>query len=147
VQLAPTLPGLLPDDPDDPMLGSHASKVLASAIATLTNYAVHVHLVCGLAFICDFSIASSVYPLGCLLYPLVTTPHNAFWKVLLIYTEALLLLQYVFQVTLRAGCIALAPDSLSMAHRIGLHDSAVRLPVCWFEWSRINAGASCVSDD
>jgi hypothetical protein len=116
---------LLPDDPDDPMLGSHASKVIASAIATLSYYAVHVHVVFGMAFILDFSVAAAVYPLGSLLYALVTTPHAAFWKGLLIYSEALLLLQYVFQVALKASCLALANDSLSMARRIGLHDSAV----------------------
>ena len=120
------LPGLLLDDPDDPMLGSYATKILASVIATLSYYAVHVHLTFGLVFICDLSLASAVYPIGSLLYALVTAPHDAFWKALLVYTEALLLLQYVFQVALRARCLALQHDGLTAAHRFGLHDSAVR---------------------
>ena len=114
------------DDPDDPMLGSRVTKRLAYALATLSYYAVHVHLAFGLVFICDFSIAAAVFPLGSLLYALVASPHARFWKVLLIYTEGLLLLQYVFQVAVRAGCLALETDAHSRAARIGLHDSAVR---------------------
>jgi hypothetical protein len=113
------------DDPDDPMLGSRATKVVAYAIATLSYYAVHVHVMLSFIFVCDFSVAAAVYPIGSLLYALVASPHGRFWKVLLIYTEGLLLLQYVFQVALRAGCLLLETDALNIASRFGLHHSAV----------------------
>ena len=115
------------DDPDDPMLGSRATKALASVVATLSFYAVHVHVMFGLVFIVDFSVAAAVYPVGALLYALVCSPSSKFWQALLIYTEGLLLVQYVFQVALRAGCISLETDAMRIAYRLGLHSSAVRL--------------------
>ena len=115
------------DDPDDPMLGSRATKALASVVATLSFYAVHVHVMFGFVFIVDFSVAAAVYPVGALLYALVRSPSSKFWQALLIYTEGLLLVQYVFQVALRAGCISLETDAMRVAYCLGLHSSAVRL--------------------
>lgn len=107
------------------MLGSRATKALASIISTLSYYAVHVHVMCGLLFVVDFSIATAVYPVGSLLYALVAAPSTAYWRALLIYTEAFLLLQYVFQVAVKAGCLDLQPQALHLAYRLGLHSSAV----------------------
>jgi hypothetical protein len=112
------------------MLGSRATQALASVIATLSYYAVHVHVMFGFAFVFDFSIAAAVYPIGSLLYALVSTPSTTFFQALLIYTEVLLLLQYVFQVALKAGCLTLQHNTMRNAMSWGLHDSAVRYCAC-----------------
>jgi hypothetical protein len=114
------------DDPDDPMLGSRAQKALASVVATLSYYAVHVHVMFGVVYVVDFSITTAVFPVASLLYALVAAPTGAFWQALLVYSEGLLLVQYVFQVALRAGCLALQRDTMRAALYLGLHDSAVR---------------------
>jgi hypothetical protein len=112
---------------DDVFAGSSmATQMVASAVQTLSHYAVHVHVACFVIFVSDFSLAAAVYPLGSLLYALVAMPRAAYWHALLMYTEALLLLQYIYQVAFRVGCLELDSDWLHFAHGAGLHSSVVR---------------------
>lgn len=111
--------------------GSRVTQMVASAVQTLSQYAVHVHVACFAIFVSDFTLAAAVFPLGSLLYALVTVPRAAYWHALLIYAETLLVLQYICQVAFRAGCLVDVDRRwLELARRVGLHSSVVRDVAC-----------------
>lgn len=113
---------------DESLPGTRLTSLVASTIATLSHLAMHVHLLCALVFLCDLSLATAPFPLGSLLYALVRDPRPLYWRALLVYTETLLLLEYVFQVTLQVGCLHLGTGSRELARQLGLHESLVRHP-------------------
>lgn len=105
--------------------------MIASTVTTLSQVAFHVYLLFAICFLSDFSLASAVFPLSSLLYALVADPRPIFWRLLLVYAEALLVVQYGYQVVLRTGCLRLdSPEYLStqnMLNRLGIHTSVVRV--------------------
>eukprot|EP00892_Ulva_mutabilis_P011706 jgi/Ulvmu1/8908/UM049_0090.1 len=111
---------------DGTLPGSRLSSLLASTVATLSHLAMHVHLLCAAVFLLDLSLATAPFPLGSLLYALVRDPRPLYWRALLVYTETLLLLEYVFQVSLQVGCLALDPSSRDLVRQLGLHESLWR---------------------
>lgn len=113
---------------DESLPGTRLTSLVASTVATLSHLAMHVHLLGALVFLCDLSLATAPFPLGSLLYALVRDPRPLYWQALLVYTETLLLLEYVFQVTLQVGCLHLGVGSRDIARQLGLHESLVRTP-------------------
>lgn len=113
---------------DESLPGTRLTSLVASTVATLSHLAMHVHLLGALVFLCDLSLATAPFPLGSLLYALVRDPRPLYWRSLLVYTETLLLLEYVFQVTLQVGCLHLGVASRDVARQLGLHESLVRTP-------------------
>lgn len=110
---------------EDALPGTVVTTMIASTITTLSQVAFHVHLLFALCFLSDLSLASAVFPLSSLLYALVSEPRPIFWRVLLVYAEALLVVQYGYQVVLRAGCLELGSDGHRLLRRLGIHDSVV----------------------
>lgn len=113
-------------DFDETLPGTRLTNLLASTVTTLSHLAMHVHLLCALVFLLDLSLATAPFPLGSLLYALVRDPRPLYWRMLLVYTETLLLLEYVFQVSLQVGCLNLDVPSRDLARQLGLHESLVR---------------------
>lgn len=109
--------------------GMRFTSMVASTITTLSQVAFHVYLLFAVCFLSDLSLASAVFPLSSLLYALVADPHPIFWRVLLVYAEALLVVQYGYQVVLRTGCLELDPDGPGerVLSRLGIHESVVRV--------------------
>lgn len=110
---------------EDALPGKQVTSMIAKTITTLSQVAFHVHLLFALCFLSDLSLASAVFPLSSLLYSLVSEPRPIFWKMLLVYAEAMLVVQYGYQVVLRAGCLEVGSEGHNLLQRLGIHSSVV----------------------
>lgn len=102
------------------------TELLASSLAAASRYAAHVHVLYLAVFVWDFSYISVVFPASTLLYALVTVPPPLYWRALLVYSEALLVLQYLWQIVVKLDCLELDEHTHRRMLQIGLHDSVVR---------------------
>lgn len=69
-----------------------------------------------ISFVLDFSLITLVYPLSLFLYVLLVS-HKAkkYWKVILVYTELVLIAQYTYQILARCLCTIQTPTGPNAA--------------------------------
>jgi hypothetical protein len=64
------------------------------------------------AYLSDFSLLTAVFPVAAFVYALVAPrPARAFWQAALVYSEALIIASYAYQVPARLGCRLVSPET------------------------------------
>ena len=83
------------------------------------------------AYVSDLSLATLLLPLSAFLYALVSIkPARAYWQFVLIYTETIIVLSYLYQVPARLHCGFLSDSFIIVAEFCGLHSNTLgTLPV------------------
>ncbi|CAL8464921.1 g4456 [Coccomyxa elongata] len=78
-------------------------------------------------FVADFSALALVFPVVLYCYALLAQPPaRPFWQVMLVFTESILIAQYVYQIPSRLHCSAATPRVRALAEEAGLHGNALR---------------------
>ena len=80
------------------------------------------------AYLSDLSLLTMVLPISACVYALVAVrPSRAYWNVVLVYCEAIIVLSYAFQVPSRLACAFISPVVQRTAEMLGIHANAVRI--------------------
>ncbi|KAK9824077.1 hypothetical protein WJX72_007565 [[Myrmecia] bisecta] len=80
-----------------------------------------------LVFVVDFGVLTLVFQVSVMLYALITqSPSRVYWQLLLVYSEGLLIAQYVYQIPTRLHCAFVTPQFQYYMDLLGLHGNAFR---------------------
>ncbi|KAK9863698.1 hypothetical protein WJX84_001768 [Apatococcus fuscideae] len=78
-------------------------------------------------FFTDYSLIAVVYHASLFLYAILAQqPSTQFWQAILLYTEGVLIAQYVFLIPTRLECDFLTESVKNALDAVGIHGSAVR---------------------
>ncbi|KAL6770350.1 hypothetical protein ACKKBG_A34605 [Auxenochlorella protothecoides x Auxenochlorella symbiontica] len=103
-----------------------ALQHLRHRLRRLDRESVVAYLAYVAVFVADYSLLALFFPLSMFVYALCSVkPTPRYWRVTLVYSELLIIVQYAYQIPTRLGCSFVTPQLQFTMEVIGIHASSV----------------------